>query len=191
MKSSVAFTLLCVFFLTCKHRSPDTDAAMSAEATYVLPYPIGQEYTCLQSFNDPYSHTGSFRYAVDFSMPIGTLVTAARSGHVVYILQNYLDSDQTSGHENVVIVMHEDSTYSRYVHLTANGALVRMGQNVLPGDTIAKSGNSGSGAAPHLHFDVTKSFTGPSDQTIPFDFKNTIPHPVGLQEGVSYQALPY
>ncbi|MBI3233450.1 MAG: hypothetical protein HYZ42_05320, partial [Bacteroidetes bacterium] len=43
---------------------------------------------------------------------------------------------QTAGHENVVIVMHEDSTYARYVHLTTNGALVTRGQTVMPGDTI-------------------------------------------------------
>ena len=124
-------------------------------------------------------------------MPIGTLITAARSGHVVYILERYSDDDHTAGHENVVIVMHEDSTYARYAHLTTNGALVRNGQNVLPGDTIGKSGNSGSGAVPHLHFDVTNSYSGRSDQTIPFDFKNTIQHPIGLQEDVSYKAFQY
>jgi murein DD-endopeptidase MepM/ murein hydrolase activator NlpD len=145
----------------------------------------------LQGFNDPYSHNGTFRYAVDFTMPIGTLITAVRSGQVVYILESYSDNDHTAGHENVVIVMHEDSTYARYAHLTTNGSLVRIGQNILPGDTIGKSGNSGSEAAPHLHYDVTNSYTGRSDQTIPFDFKNTIQHPIGLQEGVSYKAFPY
>jgi murein DD-endopeptidase MepM/ murein hydrolase activator NlpD len=191
MKLCVAITVFCVFFLSCKHQSSNNDVALSGEAKYVLPYPVGREYTCLQAFNDPYSHNGTFRYAVDFTMPIGTCVTAARSGQVVYILESYSDNDHTAGHENVVILMHEDSTYARYVHLTTNGALVRIGQNVLPGDTIGKSGNSGSGAAPHLHFDVTNSYTGRSDQTIPFDFKNTIQHPIGLQEGASYKAFPY
>jgi murein DD-endopeptidase MepM/ murein hydrolase activator NlpD len=191
MKSCAVFTVLVVFFLSCKHQSPDNDFTFSGEAKYVLPYPVGREYTCVLGFNNPYSHYGTFRFAVDFTMPIGTLITAARSGHVVYILESYSDDDRTAGHENVVIVMHEDSTYARYAHLTTNGALVKIGQSVLPGDTIGKSGNSGSGAAPHLHFDVTNSYTGRSDQTIPFDFKNTIQHPIGLQEGVSYKALPY
>jgi murein DD-endopeptidase MepM/ murein hydrolase activator NlpD len=191
MKSSIAFTVLCVFFLSCKHQSHENNETLSVEAKYVLPYPVGREYTCLQGFNDPYSHNGTFRYAVDFTMPIGTLITATRSGHVVYILESYSDDDHTAGHENVVIVMHKDSTYARYAHLTTNGALVSIGQNVVPGDSIGKSGNSGSGAAPHLHFDVTNTHTGRSDQTIPFDFKNTIPHPNGLQEGVSYKAFSY
>ncbi|MDP1675408.1 MAG: M23 family metallopeptidase [Bacteroidota bacterium] len=191
MKSSVAFTVFCVLFLSCKHQSTDNDAALTVEAKYVLPYPVGREYSCSQGFNNPYSHNGSFRYAVDFTMPIGTLITAARSGNVVYILESYSDNDQTAGHENVVIVMHEDSTYARYVHLTTEGALVTRGQTVIPGDTIGSSGNSGSSGAPHLHFDVTNTNTGRSDQTIPFDFKNTTQHPNGLQEGVSYKAFPY
>jgi murein DD-endopeptidase MepM/ murein hydrolase activator NlpD len=191
VRRSVAFALICFLFLSCKHQSSENDEALSVEAKYVLPYPVGREYSCLQGFNDPYSHNGTFCYSVDFGMPIGTLVTAARSGRVVYIIESYSDEDRTEGHENVVVVMHEDSTYARYVHLTTNGALVKIGQTVLPGDTIGSSGNSGSGGPPHLHFDVTKTHTGRNDQTIPFDFKNTTQHPIGLQEGASYKALPY
>ena len=191
MKSSAAIAVLCVLFLSCKHQSTDDDVAPSVVAKYVLPYPVGREYTCSQGFNNPYSHNGTFRYAVDFTMPIGTLVTAARSGHVVYVLENYSDDDHTPGHENVVIVMHEDSTYARYVHLTTEGALVTRGRTVIPGDTIGLSGNSGSSGEPHLHFDVANANTGRNDQTILFDFKNAIRHPIGLQVGVSYKAFPY
>ena len=191
MNYSNAFTILCVFILSCDHESIDNEEALTVEAKYVLPYPVGREYTCLQGFNDPYSHYGTFSYSVDFAMPIGTHITAARSGRVVYIHESYSDNDRTAGHENVVVVMHEDSTYARYVHLTTNGALVGSGQNVSPGDAIGLSGNSGSGGAPHLHFDVTNTNNGRSDQTIPFDFKNTIQHPIGLQVGVSYKAFPY
>jgi murein DD-endopeptidase MepM/ murein hydrolase activator NlpD len=191
MKFCVAFSVLCVIFLSCRHQSHENDMPLSVEAKYVLPYPVGRVYTCLQGFNNSYSHNGTFRYAVDFAMPIGTFITATRSGHVAYVLESYSDNDRTAGHENVVIVMHEDSTYARYVHLTTNGALVATGQTVMPGDTIGLSGNSGSSGPPHLHFDVTNANTGRSDQTIPFDFKNTMPHPVGLRAGVLYKAFPY
>lgn len=191
MKVRVVVAALCVLALSCGHLSPASDAARAVDAKYVLPYPVGQAYTCVQGFDNPYSHNGTFCCAVDFAMPIGTIVAAARSGRVVYMFLNYSDDDRAAGHENVVIVMHEDSTYARYVHLTTGGALVAMGQSVSPGDSIGKSGNSGSSAAPHLHFDVTHTHTGRSDQTIPFDFKNTTRHPIGLQVGVSYSALPY
>lgn len=191
MKSIVAFSVLCIFFLSCKHQLLENNVVTSAEAKYVLPYPVGRQYMCSLGFNNSYSHNGTFRYAVDFAMPIGTLITAARSGRVVYIIKSYSDNDRTEGHENVAIVMHEDYTFARYVHLTTNGVLVTEGQTVVPGDTIGLSGNSGSSGAPHLHFDVTNSNTGRSDQTIPFDFKNTIPHPLGLEIGVTYKAFPF
>ncbi len=191
MKATMISLVLCLLFLSCNMDTPDDEKPIVTDAKYVLPYPIGKSYTCSQGFNDTQSHTGTFSYAVDFSMSIGTLVTVARSGRVVYVLESYPDDDPTGGHENVVIIMHEDSTYARYVHLTLNGALVQVNQTVVLGDTVGLSGNSGSSAAPHLHFDVTKTFDGRSDQTIPFDFKNTRPHPVGLQRGVAYEAFPY
>jgi murein DD-endopeptidase MepM/ murein hydrolase activator NlpD len=191
MRSVVTFFVLCILFLSCKQQALENDKTLSVEAKFILPYPVGQEYTCSLGFNNPYSHNGTFCYAVDFAMSIGTIITAARSGHVVYILETYSDDDRTPGHENVVIIRHQDSTYARYAHLTTNGALVTIGQVVMLGDTIGLSGNSGSGGAPHLHFDVTNASTGRSDQTIPFDFKNTIPHPIGLEIGVSYKAFPY
>ena len=191
MKLSATFFMLFFLFLSCNHQSIENNEVLSVEAKYVLPYPVGREYICSQGFNNPYSHFDTFRYAVDFAMPIGTFVTAARSGRVIYILDSYSDTDQTAGHENVVIIMNEDSTYSRYVHLTHNGALVLINQMVAPGDTVGLSGSSGTNGGPHLHFDITKSFGGRSDQTIPFDFKNMIQHPIGLEEGVSYKAFPY
>jgi murein DD-endopeptidase MepM/ murein hydrolase activator NlpD len=183
--------LLGVIVILCGCSSPNKDESINIEAKYILPYPVGTSYTCSLTFNSSPSHVGTFKYSVDFSMPIGTVVTAARSGRVVYVLEGYLDSDPTEGHENVVVVRHEDSTYSRYAHLTSNGARVVVGQLVSPGDTVGLSGNSGSSAASHLHFDVTRSNTGRNDQTIPFDCRNTIPHPVGFQQGVRYQALQY
>jgi murein DD-endopeptidase MepM/ murein hydrolase activator NlpD len=191
MKPIVTLSMLLFLFLSCKHQSPEINDEQSSGAKYVLPFPVGKEYVCMQGFNKPYSHYGSFSYSVDFSMPIGTLITAARKGNVVYVVESNSDNDQTAGHENIVIVFHEDSTYARYVHLTKDGIFVKIGQLVMPGDTIGLSGNSGSGAMPHLHFDVTNTFNGRSDSTIPFDFKNTTEHPIGLVEGVSYKAFPY
>jgi murein DD-endopeptidase MepM/ murein hydrolase activator NlpD len=190
MKTLVIFMEVCLLFLSCDLNLPNENPT-STEAKYVLPFPVGKAYTCSQGFNSNFSHFGTFKYAVDFDMPIGTIVTAARNGHVVYIVDNYSDDDHTAGHENIVIVMHEDSTYARYTHLTTNGALVVRYQLLMPGDTVGLSGNSGQSNHPHLHFDVTGTFAGRSDQTIPFDFKNTSPHPFGFMTGVVYEAFPY
>jgi hypothetical protein len=186
----IIIIMLCFLFHSCNNNSTEKETGL-VEAKYVMPYPVGLAYNCMTGFNTPPSHIGTFTYSVDFTMPIGTLVTAARSGQVVYILENYLDKDATEGHENVVIVMHEDTTYARYVHLTRNGAHVEINQHVIPGDTIGFSGSSGTNGGPHLHFDVTKTFEGRSDQTIPFAFTNTTSHPHGLQRGITYEAFPY
>lgn len=198
MKARIIFLIVCLLSLSCSRNSSESDTDLSGngkptsvEAKYVLPFPVGKAYLCSQGFNSSFSHYGTFKYAVDFDMPIRTLVTAARKGRVVYIVENYPNGDLTAGHENIVIVMHDDSTYARYVHLTTNGALVAMNQLVMPGDTVGLSGNSGESNHPHLHFDVTGTFTGRDDQTIPFDFTNTRPHPVGLERGVVYEAYPY
>lgn len=191
MKTKMAFIVLCFLSLSCNGDLSNNENSLLTDQKYALPYPIGKAYTCTQGFNMSPSHTGTFKYSIDFGMSIGTLVTAARSGRVIHIVESYTDDDQMGGHENVVIIMHDDTTYARYVHLTRNGALVQINQIVVPGDTVGLSGNSGSSGSPHLHFDVTKTFGGRSDQTIPFDFKNTKSHPSGLERGVAYQAFPY
>jgi murein DD-endopeptidase MepM/ murein hydrolase activator NlpD len=158
---------------------------------YVLPYPVGTEYTVMQGFDGPMSHMGVFEYAVDFRMPIGSTVTAARGGQVVFIEESYSDEDVGIPKANVVVVQHEDGTYGRYIHLTQNGALVEMNQTVVQGDTIGLSGSSGYPPIPHLHFDVTKECPQSSCQTIPVCYRNTKPHLDGLVVGESYPAESY
>lgn len=161
-------------------------------ADYVLPYPVGQAYVCSQGFSGTISHYGVFQYAVDFNMPIGTVVTAARAGRVEFVEERYGDDSRDISRTNVVIVQHSDGTYARYCHLTKDGALVERDQTVSPGDRIGLSGMSGSGIPlPHLHFDVTSGCSQPTCQTVPFCFRNTIPHPFGPEPGVNYLAGPY
>lgn len=189
MKAKKLFLIVGLLFISCNNEI--TDELDSLEAKFVLPFPVGKSYYCFQGFNSSYSHYGSFKHAIDFDMPIGTFITAAREGRVIYVVENYSDNDHAIGHENIVVVAHEDSTYARYVHLTTNGALISAGTLVMPGDTIALSGNSGNSSHPHLHIDVTKTFTGRDDITIPYDFKNANPRPVGLNAGRYYKALSY
>lgn len=184
---------LCLACAACGSSSKSTPVSPSevGPALFVLPYPVGRSFVCQMSFNDSRSHIGLFKYSVDFSMPIGTTVTAARAGRVVWVEQRYTDSDRTSGHENVVIVLHEDGTCSRYVHLTQNGSLVEVGREVSAGDPVGLSGNSGSTGPSHLHFDVVTSAEQRDVPTIPFAFKNVSPSAVVLEAGVRYTALAY
>ncbi|MDW3191508.1 MAG: M23 family metallopeptidase [Cytophagales bacterium] len=122
---------------------------------YALPYPVGEKYLMSQGYNGPFSHAG--KNALDFTMPEGTKVHAARGGIVTEIKE---DSNRGCanrdcvGLANLITIMHEDGSFADYVHLKKNGALVEVGDQVKRGDYIGLSGNTGFTSGPHLHFEV-------------------------------------
>ena len=158
---------------------------------YVLPFPVGIEYKCIQGYVGRTYHVGVFKYGLDFDMPMRSTITAARAGQVIFVEANHSDQDYGTENANVVIVQHEDGTYGRYVHITKDGVLVEIGQRVTQGDPIGLSGSSGDPGNPHLHFDVTEECARPNCPTIPICFSNTKPHPAGLVTGESYTAEQY
>jgi murein DD-endopeptidase MepM/ murein hydrolase activator NlpD len=85
-------------------------------------------------------HTG-----VDLSAPVGTPVTAALGGNVIFRGWN------SFGYGYTVVLAHGPFT-SLYGHLS--GFNVGCGQTVQPGQIIAFTGNSGNSSGPHLHFEV-------------------------------------
>ncbi len=164
--------------------------AAAKQSPYVLPYPVGSAYTVSQGY-PPYIHSPSFKFAVDFSMSVRTVVAAARAGTVEFVEQGYEDNDFATDHDNVVTVDHGDGSFARYAHLAKNGAFVRRGDRVSRGQPIGLSGATGSGI-PHLHFDVTTGCSYKNTcQTVAVCFSNTKPHPDGVQRGESYRAEPY
>jgi murein DD-endopeptidase MepM/ murein hydrolase activator NlpD len=128
----------------------------------------------LQGNCGKYSHNKEEAYAYDFRMPVGTFVIAMRRGRVVNLRDQFKDGSNTNDSLNFIIVLHDDSTASRYLHITQKGALVKRGQYIAAGDTIALSGNSGSSTEPHLHVDVTGYCTKVPCQTLPFSFINCV-----------------
>ena len=157
---------------------------------YVLPFPTGHGYLLIQGNCGPFSHTtgSAIAFAYDFQMPIGQPVTAARAGRVVWVEEQYRDGDAQSGHENGVLVEHDDGTVGAYVHFTFEGAAVEVDDLVAPGDTVGFSGNTGFSTTPHLHFDVRDGCPD-ACRSIPVTFRNTDPNPLGLRAGGFYLAL--
>jgi hypothetical protein len=98
------------------------------------------------------------RWAWDFALPIGTPIVAARDGIVAAAVDSFSGSGRRISDKpraNFVVVRHTDGTYSRYYHLERGSNAVRVGDSVVAGQTIARSGNTGFSSGPHLHFDVT------------------------------------
>jgi murein DD-endopeptidase MepM/ murein hydrolase activator NlpD len=134
------------------------DQCVAADLQYVhLPFLENETVVISQGYYGYTSHSGESRYAVDFEVPEGTIVTAARSGIVLAI---YEESDTGCGNDlcadlaNFVLIDHGDGTIGKYFHLQQNGALVDPGDVVCQGQQIALSGNTGFSTGPHLHFSV-------------------------------------
>ncbi len=140
-----------------------------ALASVALPAPFGKTIHVGQSFHGQLSHQGRSAYAVDFPMPEGTEVAAAREGRVIAVRD---ESGRGCGRPscgkdaNFIIIDHGDGTFGRYWHLQQGGALVELGASVCAGQVIALSGNTGFSTGAHLHFEVTDVL----EQTLPVGF---------------------
>lgn len=169
---------------------PDTNYPDWQTSDYVLPYPVGKTYqvdlsTCSGSFH---SKGTPDQYAIDFNMPIGTLITASRAGRVYFVEESGRDGGFPN---NLVIVDHEDGSYAEYMHLTQNGALVSVGQRVQKGDQIGLSGSTGLAGYPHLHFVVAEDDPDWPYVSMPVTFSNTLSNVRSLASGAKYEAFPY
>ena len=93
---------------------------------------------------------------------------------------------------NLVVLIHADGTFTQYMHLTFNGALVEVGDSLKKGDLLGLSGNTGLAGYAHLHFVATKSgFYEYPYKSFPTTFSNTDPNPKSLLSNKYYMAQPY
>jgi murein DD-endopeptidase MepM/ murein hydrolase activator NlpD len=156
-----------------------------------LPYAPGEKFKVTQAYNGKFSHSGSNQYAIDWDLPEGTLVRAARGGIVVRTKD---DSDKGGAsiefdrYNNYVLIRHDDGTLGHYCHLQKGGVLVKAGQTVAAGAVIAHSGNTGFSSGPHLHFCVFKARDGRSRVSIPIRFRTAQERAITLASGHSYRA---
>ena len=159
---------------------------------YRLPYKAGATYKVIQGFNGTFSHFGEQAFAIDWAMPAGTPVLAAREGLVVDVK----DANNVGGpgeefeeYANYVRIKHADGTIGEYDHFQVNGAKVQVGQQVKAGDLIGLSGNTGRSTQPHLHFWVFKAVDGEHRESFPIHFKTRPATATILEQGQAYTAF--
>jgi hypothetical protein len=132
---------------------------------YRLPYAVATQHSVSQAHPELITHLDpSSQHAIDFEMPVGTGVHAARGGTVMDVAADYyraapetVDPDAPA---NIVRVLHDDGTMGLYGHLQLHSIRVVPGQHVDRGEYIADSGNTGFTTGPHLHFAVQRNDQG-------------------------------
>lgn len=170
----------------------DKNAAHDDDHVYSLPYGAGRSYRVLQGYSSRFSHKGLEQFAVDFDMPEGTPVHAARGGIVARVEQSNTKGCWEKGcgrFANYIVVLHSDGTTGEYYHLQQNGALVEVGERVAQGQEIGLSGNTGHTTMPHLHFAVYRAADWGNTQSVPVRFMTEdgmIPRP---RRGARYLAI--
>nr|WP_315021329.1 M23 family metallopeptidase [uncultured Aminipila sp.] len=88
---------------------------------------------------------GRMHYGLDLACPIGTRVSAADGGTVIF-------SGYSGSLGYVVKINHGNGMVTFYAHCSK--LLVKKGDKVYQGQQIANSGNTGRSTGPHCHFQV-------------------------------------
>lgn len=151
----------------------DITARHDDSHVYRLPFAPGKAFTVGQSCNGRFTHVGAHQYAIDFDMPEGTAIHAARDGVVVDVKEDSRTGGPGVEYQdqgNYVILLHNDRTLAQYFHLRQGGVSVRLGDRVRAGALLGYSGNTGQSTGPHLHFDVIRGSKTVKSETLPFRF---------------------
>lgn len=154
-------------------------------ATLALPFASNTRWQLSQGFGGEASHRSADNWhALDFAVPVGTAVLAASPGTVMEVVDGYVaggtDPD-LKDRANRVRVLQADGCMVVYAHLQAGSARVAPGQRVVRGQPLARSGNTGWSAAPHLHLSVQCNLDGEL---------LTVPFRVGSAQGLLPTTLP-
>jgi murein DD-endopeptidase MepM/ murein hydrolase activator NlpD len=140
---------------------------------YDLPFKKGTKHKVIQGYGGLFSHRNIA--ALDFAMPVGTTIYAAREG-TVYSYRDNSDEGGISGKyknkSNYIMIKHDDGSVGCYWHLQKEGVLVKSGR-VSKGQQIGISGATGQVVKPHLHFSVKRVLNYDMNSFVRTKFKTT------------------
>lgn len=98
--------------------------------------------------SDPFSGKRAWHAGIDFSALAGSDVVSTAAGVVTTV-------ERKAGYGIFVEVSHGDGYTTRYGHNKT--VLVKKGDLVKKGQTIAKVGSTGRSTGPHVHYEVTRN----------------------------------
>jgi murein DD-endopeptidase MepM/ murein hydrolase activator NlpD len=126
------------------------DALTPGPINLASPIDLGPISSAFGWRQDPLGKAMKFHEGTDIRMPIGQDIPVAQSGRVTF-------AGEQRGYGLTVMVEHEPGLATRYAHLSE--IEVAVGDAVVLGQTIGKSGASGRVTGPHLHFEVLERGT--------------------------------
>jgi murein DD-endopeptidase MepM/ murein hydrolase activator NlpD len=91
---------------------------------------------------------GTHNDGINIAAPRGAAIEAADGGVVAYA------GNELRGYGNLILVKHPNGWISAYAHCDA--ILVKRGDKVARGQTIARVGSTGNVAEPQLHFELRR-----------------------------------
>lgn len=148
-------------------------AEHAPKGPYRAPFANARSFPVSQAAPDQFTHIDpASRYAIDFAMPEGSAIHAAREGVVINVAHSFYRgglSPSNQDEANFVQIMHDDGTNAIYAHLQMDSVRVQPGQRVARGEYIANSGNTGFTSGPHLHFVVLRN-AGMRSVSVPVTF---------------------
>ncbi|GLT18387.1 peptidase M23 [Vibrio zhanjiangensis] len=113
--------------------------------------PVSRQFRVSSQFNPsrqhPITHKVTPHMGTDYAVPVGTPVVSISSGRVVASRYHPLAG-------NYIVILHPDGLRTRYLHLSKR--FVSQGDNVVQGQTVGASGNTGRTTGAHLHFELWK-----------------------------------
>ncbi len=129
--------------------------------TYARPLPADVQIR--KEIRTTPSHSGPYTGAIDFCVPLGTPVLAARKGRITAVVDIHNKSGSTPDYGqyyNYIQIIHDNNEITEYGHLGPNSSSVKVGDLVEEGSRLAVTGNSGYMTEPHLHFLVYRLTPG-------------------------------
>jgi murein DD-endopeptidase MepM/ murein hydrolase activator NlpD len=138
-----------------------TSSNILTSDAYVLPL---KNFTLTSGYGQrkaPKKGASTFHNGLDLAVPVDSDVYSPMDGVVKSIGYNSLGGNQ-------LIIEHPDGSRSGFSHL--NSYKVKVGDNIVKGQVVALSGNTGNSTGPHLHYTYRDVNGDPIDPRLVFDF---------------------
>lgn len=125
---------------------------------FIVPLNFNDGFRCTSPFGGrihPITKKYNYHNGLDLGANARTPIYASKAGTVIESLDGVTGSTPSTG--NYVKILHDDGTYTRYLHMTVNSVKVKKGDRVEQGQQIGAVGTTGSSTGNHLHFEIYDS----------------------------------